>query len=128
MALLRRFYPDFVSQPFMKYDMTEEESKKPVERLFPFALRARILIPGRQVVERSRSNLHFVLITDDISDNSRSEILKFFAPYPIIQHYSSADLAEFFNLRNTRVLGFAKGGLAKSIYQELREFRINMPT
>jgi len=41
--------------------------KKPVERMFPFVLRARILIPGRDVLRRSKRNLHFVLVTRDLS-------------------------------------------------------------
>jgi hypothetical protein len=96
-----------------------------VERLFPFVLRARILIPGRGQLARSRSKLQFILLTTDVSDNSRDEILKDFAPYPIIQVYSSAELDTHFGLKNTRVLGFAKSDLSKSIFAELKEHRIN---
>jgi len=65
---------------------------KPVERLFPFVLRSRNLIVGRDTLRRSKSRLHFILITNDISDNGRAEILSAFSHYPIVQHYNSVDL------------------------------------
>jgi len=101
--------------------------KKPVERLFPFVLRARILIPGRDVLRRSKRNLHFVLVTRDLSENSREEILAEFAHYPVVQHYTSEELEKFFRLKAAKVVGFAKSSLAQSIYAELKEHRINRP-
>ncbi len=100
---------------------------KPVERLFPFVLRARILLVGRDTLLRSKSKLHFVLITDDLSEQSRKEILSEFAHYPIVQRYSSAELEQFFRLKGTKVLAFAKSGLAQSIYAEMKQHRINKP-
>jgi ribosomal protein L7Ae-like RNA K-turn-binding protein len=102
-------------------------SQKPVERLFPFALRARILLVGRETLLRSKSKLHFVLITNDLSENSRTEVLSDFSHYPIVQHYNSADLEQHFGLKATKVLGFAKSGLAQSIYAELKQYRLNSP-
>jgi hypothetical protein len=75
--------------------MKKSEAAKPVERLFPFVLRSRILIVGRETLQRSKSNLHFVLITHDVSENTREEILKDFAHYPIVQHYSPEELEKF---------------------------------
>jgi hypothetical protein len=98
-----------------------------VERLFPFVLKSRALIIGRDTLVRSKSRLHFVLITMDISANSRAQILKDFAHYPIVQLYSEADLEKFFALQGTKVVGFAKSGLAQSIYAELKPHRINKP-
>ena len=66
--------------------MKSEDPVKPVERLFPFVLRSRNLMVGRETLQRSKSKLHFVLITTDLSENSRTEILSEFAHYPIIQH------------------------------------------
>ena len=100
---------------------------KPVERLFPFVLRARILMVGRETLWRSRSRLHFVLITRDISEGSRAEILSDFAPYPIIQHLTLDDLERHFHVRGAKVIGFAKSGLAQSLYAELKDQRINRP-
>ena len=100
---------------------------KPVERLFPFVVRSRILLVGRDTLRHSKSNLHFVLITLDISEQSRAEVLSNFAHYPVVQYYTSAELEQFFGLKGTKVLGFAKSGLAQSVYAELKQHRLNKP-
>ena len=100
---------------------------KPVERLFPFVVRSRILLVGRDTLRHSKSKLHFVLITLDISEQSRAEVLSNFAHYPVVQHYTSAELEQFFGLKGTKVVGFGKSGLAQSIYAELKEHRLNKP-
>ena len=100
---------------------------KPVERLFPFVVKSRCIIVGRDTLARSKSNLHFVLITEDISENSREQILRDYAHYPVVQCYAEADLEKFFGLKGTKVLGFAKSGLAQSIYAEMKQDRINKP-
>ncbi len=100
---------------------------KPVERLFPFVLRSRALIVGRDTIARSKSKLHFILITTDLSEASRKEILTQYSHYPVLQHYTSADLETFFKLKATKVIAFQKSGLAKSIYAELKEYRLNQP-
>lgn len=105
----------------------DQDSAKPVERLFPFVLRARILLVGRETLLHSKSKLHFVLITDDLSEQSRKEILSEFAHYPIVQRYTSAELEQFFALKGTKVVAFAKSGLAQSLYAEMKKHRINKP-
>jgi hypothetical protein len=100
---------------------------KPVERLFPFVLRSRNLLVGRETLLRSKRRLHFVLITDDLSENSRADVLSDFAHYPVVQRYTSADLERFFGLKGAKVIGFAKSGLAQSLYAELSEHRLNKP-
>ena len=107
--------------------MTNGGPTKPVERLFPFVLRARNLLVGRQTLRHSKSKLHFVLITRDISEASRAEILSDFKHYPVVQHFTAADLEEFFGIKGAKTIGFAKSGLAQSIYAELKEHRINQP-
>lgn len=107
--------------------MSESAPTQSVERLFPFVLKARALIVGRDTLARSKGRLHFILITTDVSENSREQILKDFAHYPVVQVYSEADLEKFFGLKGTKVLGFAKSGLAQSIYAELKPHRINKP-
>jgi len=106
--------------------MKTEDSSESVERLFPFVLRSRCLIVGRETLQRSRSRLHFILITEDLSASSESEILSEFAPYPIVKCYTSCDLEGFFEVTGTKVIGFKKSGLAQSIYAELKAFRINL--
>jgi hypothetical protein len=71
--------------------------------------------------------LHFVLITRDLSEQSRAEVLSDFAHYPVVQHYTSEELEQFFGLKGTKVVGFQKSGLAQSIYAELKQHRLNKP-
>ena len=98
-----------------------------VERMFPFVLRSRILLRGRDTLLRSKRRLHFLLVTDDLSQNSRNEVLSDFAHYPIVQHFTSAELEHFFGFKGAKVIGFAKSGLAQSIYAELKGYRLNKP-
>jgi len=100
---------------------------KPVERLFPFVLRSRILLVGRDTLRHSKSKLHFLLITRDISESSRTRVLSDFTHYPVVQHYTSAELEQFFGVKGTKVVGFEKSHLAQSIYAELKEHRLNKP-
>jgi len=102
-------------------------TKKPVERLFPFALRSRVLIVGRETLARSKSKLHFILVTTDLSENSVKETLQKYSYYPIVQRYTSVEIEKFFGLKSTKILGFQKSDLAKSIYAELKEHRLNSP-
>jgi hypothetical protein len=108
-------------------EMPEPTTSKPVERLFPFVIRAKKLLAGRETLARSKSKLQWVLISTDISESSRDEVLSRFGAYPVIQRYSSSELERFFGLKNAKVLGFAKSTLAKSIYSELKQFRLNPP-
>ena len=98
-----------------------------VEHLFPFVLRSRILIVGRDTLSRSKNKLHFVLITHDLSETSREEILSDFAHYPIVQRYTAEDLEKFFGVKGAKVIGFEKSSLAQSLYRGLKEHRINRP-
>jgi hypothetical protein len=107
--------------------MKKQAPAKPVERLFPFVMRSRNLLVGRDTLRRSKSRLHFVLITHDISEPSRAEVLSDFAHYPVVQHYTSVELEQFFGVKGTKVVGFQKSGLAQSIYAELKEHRLNKP-
>jgi len=108
-------------------DLLNEPPANAVERLFPFVLRARALLVGRENLQRSKRHLHFVLITTDLSEKSRTEIRATFAHYPIVQHYTCADLEKFFKVKGAKVVGFKKSGLAQSIYHELKSHRINQP-
>jgi len=107
--------------------MSNEVPVKSVERLFPFVLKSRALLVGRDTLGRSKSKLHFVLITTDLSEGSRAQILSDFSHYPVVQKYTSAELDGFFGIKGAKVVGFAKSGLAQSIYAEMKEYRINRP-
>jgi len=108
--------------------MSGETPAKSVERLFPFVLKSRALLIGRDTLRRSKGKLHFVLITTDISEGSREEILADFSHYPVVQKYTSAELDGFFGIKGAKVIGFIKSGLAQSIYAEMKEHRINRPS
>jgi hypothetical protein len=105
--------------------MKKQSPARPVELLFPFVLRSRILMTGRNTLARSKSNLHFVLITYDISETSRAEILSDFRHYPVVQHYTAEKLEEYFGIKGAKVIGFKKSDLAQSLYAALKEHRIN---
>jgi ribosomal protein L7Ae-like RNA K-turn-binding protein len=100
---------------------------KPVERLFPFVLKTRALLIGRDSLRANKGKLHFVLITEDIAEASRDEVLRDFTHYPVVQHFTQADLEKFFNVKGAKAVGFTKSGLAQSIYAELKPYRINLP-
>ncbi|HYV28426.1 MAG TPA: hypothetical protein VFA77_12885 [Candidatus Eisenbacteria bacterium] len=68
-----------------------------------------------------------MLITTDLSENSRAEILSEFSHYPIVEHFTSEDLEKHFRIQAAKVIGFEKSGLAQSIYAELKQHRINKP-
>lgn len=99
----------------------------PVERLFPFALRARLLIVGRELLARSRSRLHFILIANDLSENSRSKLLSEYSHYPVVQRYTGEELEALFGIRGAKVIGFRKSDLAQALYAGLKKDRINSP-
>jgi len=106
---------------------SEPVQPHPVERLFPFVLKTRALLVGRDTLRANRNKLHFVLITTDIADASREEVLKDFTHYPVVQYFTAADFERFFAVKGAKAVGFTKSGLAQSIYAELKAHRINKP-
>jgi ribosomal protein L7Ae-like RNA K-turn-binding protein len=90
-------------------------------------LKTRGLVIGREALRANRGKLHFVLITEDIGEANREEVLRDFTHYPVVQHFMAADLEKYFNAKGFKAVGFLKSGLAQSIYAELKEFRINKP-
>jgi len=104
-----------------------EPAVKNVERLFPFVVKTRGLLIGRDTLRANKSKLHFVLITTDIAETSREEVLKDFSHYPVVQHFTGADFEKFFAVKGAKAIGFTKSGLAQSIYAELKSFRLNKP-
>jgi hypothetical protein len=102
--------------------------KKDVARMFPFVLKTRGLVAGRDALRANKGKLHFVLITEDIAEIHRDEVLKDFSHYPVVQHFLAGDLEKHFNVKGAKAVGFLKSGLAQSIYAELKEFRLNRPS
>jgi len=107
--------------------MTDTGPTHSVERLFPFVLKTRALLVGRDTLRSNKGRLHFVLITTDIAESSREEVLRDFTHYPVVQHFTVADFEKFFAVKGAKAVGFVKSGLAQSIYAELKPHRINQP-
>ena len=107
--------------------MSGETSAPRVEQLLELAVESKLLLIGREALRRSKSHLHFVLIATDIIANHREEVLKNFMHYPVVQHYTAADFDRMFKMKGAKAVGFAKSGLAKSIYAALKPYRINEP-
>ena len=107
--------------------MSEEPAPHPVERLFPFVLKTKALLVGRDTLRANKGRLHFVLIAEDIAEASREEVLRDFTHYPVVQHFTAADFEKFFAVKGAKAVGFTKSGLAQSIYAELKSFRLNKP-
>ncbi len=115
------------SPPFHGGEGENTPTTKSVERLFPFVVKTRGLLVGRDTLRANKSKLHFVLITTDIAESSREEVLKDFSFYPVVQHFTGADFEKFFAVKGAKAIGFTKSGLAQSIYAELKSFRLNKP-
>jgi hypothetical protein len=98
-----------------------------VEQLFALAVESKLLLIGREALRRNKSHLHFVLIATDIIANNREEVLADFKHYPVVQHYTAADFERLFKIKGAKTVGFVKSELAKSIYAELKAYRINQP-
>ncbi|MBQ7651376.1 MAG: Gfo/Idh/MocA family oxidoreductase [Victivallales bacterium] len=92
-------------------------------KLAPFMLRARAVEVGRDRLEQVKNRLAFMLITTDLSENSRKKILEEFS-CPIYQCLTSGDIEELFEFKGTKVLGFRRSPLSVSVLPELKEFLI----
>jgi hypothetical protein len=92
--------------------------------LFLPVLRAKILLIGRDTVTRNKRKLHFVLITEDISERVRApEIPRGLQALPGIAVLRGVGLGKAFRVKGAKTIGFTKSGLAQSIYAELKEHR-----
>jgi len=100
-------------------------SPKPVERLFPFALRARIVATGEQTLKAIRKKIGFLLLTEDISLSRVHQILKQFPGIPVYQRYTSEDFKTFFGYQQTKVIGFRKSALTSSILKEFKSLGLS---
>ena len=107
--------------------MSGEVPASRIEQLFELAVSSKLLLIGREALRRNKSHLHFVLIATDIIANHRAEVLKDFIHYPVVQLFTAADFERLFKIKGAKTVGFAKSDLAKSIYVELKPYRINEP-
>lgn len=109
---------------------SNSQSGPTVERLYPFALRARVVVVGEAVLNQLRKKLHFILVTRDLSEKRLKEIRRTYKGTPMLQIYETASIEEYFGYKNTKIIGFKKSSLAVSIYRELKEKaeRLNVDT
>lgn len=98
-----------------------------LDTLLAFSKRSRNFILGRESIYRKRHQLHFVLATQDLSENSRKEILYKFQHYPVVRFGKSESICNALGIHGAKVIGFTKGGLSKSLYEILKPHRINRP-
>jgi hypothetical protein len=108
-------------------DSSGAEPVAAVERMFSYVLRAKILLIGRDALRRNKGRLHFVLIATDILPAHREEVLRDLKHYPVVQHYTAAELENFFEFKGAKAIGFTKSSLAQSIYAGLKQYRLNKP-
>ena len=96
--------------------MADEEIqlKEQLRPLANFARRAGIIINGREKLRRIQKQLHFILVTCDISGNSLQEIMQS-CRCPIYQALHSADLNELFGMPNTKIIGFKQNPLSANM-------------
>ena len=109
--------------------MTEQsnalfDSLKP---LAPFVMRARVVSIGREKLLQHRNQLAFLVVTEDISENSRREILRDF-PCPIYQALTVEQVETLFQFHNTKLIGFARSSLSAQIQQLLKGRRLVAPS
>ena len=91
--------------------------------LASFARRAHLFVTGREKLHRSARGLAFVLITEDISENSRRETLER-CNCPIYQALTTDDVKNLFGLENAKIVGFRKNGLSDNLARHLQPFLV----
>ena len=107
--------------------LSSSELFESLTRLVPFALRARVVSTGREKLLQHRNQLAFLVVTEDISENSRHEILRDF-PCPIYQALTVKQVDALFQFHNTKLLGFARSSLSAQIQQLLKGRRLVAPS
>ncbi|MCA9689712.1 MAG: hypothetical protein R3A51_22200 [Nannocystaceae bacterium] len=100
---------------------------KPVTRLYPFALRARVFVVGKPALRAARKRLHCVLVTEDLGADARAAVIEEFGHVPVVAAHHSQDSGDLFGKPGAKIIGILKSTLARSIYAELRHARIHKP-
>lgn len=90
------------------------------ERLSQFMRRARIVEVGRDRLLQVKSRLQFMLVTEDLSDNSMSQLLREFDGCKIYRCLSLDDIERYFGLHGTKVIGFRRHPLSAQAMNDLR--------
>lgn len=92
--------------------------------LLPFVKRTRGMINGREKMSQMAKRLAFILVSEDISKNSRDEALSFGCP--VYQTLTMKEMEDLLGFKGTKMVGFLKSQLATAIQNELLQFKINV--
>lgn len=95
-----------------------------IETLAPFCRRAGIIISGRKKLEMMGKKLSFILVTQDLSENSLNDALNTYLNCPVVQWGTAEDIERLFGLTNTKILGFKTSTLSDQIFDELKDERL----
>lgn len=91
----------------------EKKTFEDFEKLAPFMLKSRAVEVGRDRLWQIRNRLAFVLVTEDISENSRDKIVRTF-PCPVYQALTTEDVVRILGFQGTKVLGFRRSPLCSA--------------
>jgi len=94
-----------------------------LKKFSSFMLRARVVEVGRDRLTQIKNRLAYLIITNDITDNSRDKILQEFS-CPVYQCLTSADVEEMFGFHGTKVIGFHRSPLSNAVLPDLKPYRI----
>ena len=92
-------------------------------KLAPFCRKAGIVVTGRERMARLGGKLGFVVITRDLSANSRKEALQRYA-CPIAEWGTPAEMKALFGLDNAKIVGFLAHPLSKKLFEDFKPFVI----
>ena len=92
-------------------------------KLVPFALRARQVVVGRARLTQLQKKLAFLMISTDISENSKKEALRDYG-CPVYQLMTMTEIQELFGFKGTKMLGFLRSSLSNAIAAEWKTFKL----
>ena len=96
-----------------------------LRKLAPFMRRAGVLEVGRERLFQVRNRLACLLVTTDLSANSMEKVLETFR-CPIFQCLTSQDIAELFGFQGTKIVGFRRSPLTRSVLPNLKPYRLKV--
>jgi hypothetical protein len=97
-----------------------------LEKLAPFCRKAGVMVTGREKLARMGGQLVFVMITSDLSNNSRREVLQRL-PVPVVEYGTTEEIKRLFGLENAKIIGFKKNSLSTQILEALKPFLVVRP-
>lgn len=92
-------------------------------KLAPFCRKAGVVVTGRERMARLGRKLGFIVITRDLSANSRKEALQRYA-CPIAEWGTMAEMKQWFGLDNAKIVGFLSHPLSKKLFEEFKPFLV----